>query len=160
LITKETEVYVIRQKPLDHFEYLPETAYSMKVTQQLFVTEVLDLLNELDEGLLQLRINPLSNAPLEQVFRIMHTIKGSAGMFGLQNIGSMAHELETIYYYVGQKKMQINEELIDLTLQAFDMVRDLLIESDPIKMADPSALLDYQHRAHRYLAAADLLENL
>jgi hypothetical protein len=40
----------------------------MDNNQKRFVEDALDLLNELDEGLLQLEANPQATAPLEQVF--------------------------------------------------------------------------------------------
>ena len=72
-----------------------ENAIAMDNNQKRFVEDALDLLNELDEGLLQLEANPQATAPLEQVFRTMHTIKGGANMFGFENIGELAHHLET-----------------------------------------------------------------
>ena len=64
--------------------------------QQRFVEDALDLLNELDDGLMQLEANPQATAPLEQVFRTMHTIKGGANMFGFDRIGELTHQLETL----------------------------------------------------------------
>jgi two-component system chemotaxis sensor kinase CheA len=98
----------------------------MDDNQRRFIEDTLDLLNELDEGLLQLESNPLAIAPLEQVFRTMHTIKGAASMFGFENISQLAHLLETLFDKVRQGHLQVSDNLISLTLQAFDRVRDLL----------------------------------
>src|SRR6478609_5658938 len=88
----------------------------MDSNQKRFIEDALDLLNELDEGLLQLEANPQASAPLEQVFRTMHTIKGGANMFGFENIGELAHHLETLYDLVRQGKTQVNDGLISITL--------------------------------------------
>jgi two-component system chemotaxis sensor kinase CheA len=98
----------------------------MDDNQRRFIEDTLDLLNELDEGLMQLESNPLASAPLEQVFRTMHTIKGAASMFGFENISQLAHLLETLFDKVRQGHLQVSDNLISLTLQAFDRVRDLL----------------------------------
>ncbi|SKC73058.1 chemotaxis protein CheA [Ohtaekwangia koreensis] len=98
----------------------------MDNNQKRFIEDTLDLLNELDEGLLQLESNPLAIAPLEQVFRTMHTIKGAASMFGFENISRLAHLLETLFDKVRQGHLPVSDNLISLTLQAFDRVRDLL----------------------------------
>ncbi len=76
----------------------------MDSNQKRFIEDALDLLNELDEGLMQLELNPQATAPLEQVFRTMHTIKGGANMFGFENIGELAHQLETLYDMVRRAK--------------------------------------------------------
>src|SRR6186997_2046505 len=123
--------------------------------QQRFVEDALDLLNELDEGLLQLEANPQASAPLEQVFRTMHTIKGGANMFGFENIGELAHHLETLYDLVRQGKMQVSDGLISITLHAFDKVRDLLKEKDAAKIANTENLKDHLAIAMAFLKSAE-----
>ena len=110
----------------------------------------------LDEGLMQLESNPQATAPLEQVFRTMHTIKGGANMFGFENIGELAHHVETLYDLVRQGKMQISDGLISLTLHAFDKVRDLLKEKDVAKINDAEILKEHLKTAVNFLKAAEL----
>lgn len=109
----------------------------MDNNQKRFVEDALDLLNDLDEGLMQLEANPTASGPLEQVFRTMHTIKGGANMFGFNQIGELAHQLETLFDLVRLGKAQVSDELISLTLQSFDKVRDLLKEKDEQKINNP-----------------------
>ncbi len=127
----------------------------MDSNQKRFVEDALDLLNELDEGLLQLEANPQASAPLEQVFRTMHTIKGGANMFGFENIGELAHQLETLYDLVRQGKTQVNDGLISITLHAFDKVRDLLKEKDASKINNADALKDHLKSAIEFLKAEE-----
>ncbi|HZX74850.1 MAG TPA: chemotaxis protein CheA [Cyclobacteriaceae bacterium] len=123
----------------------------MDSNQKRFIEDALDLLNELDEGLLQLEANPQASAPLEQVFRTMHTIKGGANMFGFENIGELAHHLETLYDLVRQGKAQVNDGLISITLHAFDKVRDLLKEKDAAKINNADVLKDHLKTAIEFL---------
>lgn len=132
----------------------------MDINQKRFIEDALDLLNELDEGLLQLEANPHASAPLEQVFRTMHTIKGGANMFGFENIGSMAHQLETLYDYVRQGKMQVSDGLISITLHAFDKVRDLLKEKDATRINNSDALKEHLQVAMEFLKAAEATGDL
>ena len=127
----------------------------MDSNQKRFVEDALDLLNELDEGLMQLESNPQATAPLEQVFRTMHTIKGGANMFGFENIGELAHQLETLYDMVRQGKMQITDGLISLTLHAFDKVRDLLKEKDVARINNAEVLKDHLTSAVNFLKVAE-----
>ena len=127
----------------------------MDNNQKRFVEDALDLLNELDEGLLQLEANPQATAPLEQVFRTMHTIKGGANMFGFENIGELAHHLETLYDLVRQGKMQVSDGLISITLHAFDKVRDLLKEKDATRIANAEELKDHLKMAIAFLKSAE-----
>lgn len=127
----------------------------MDNNQKRFAEDALDLLNELDEGLLQLETNPQATAPLEQVFRTMHTIKGGANMFGFSKIGELAHHLETLYDLVRQGKMQVTDGLISITLHAFDKVRDLLNEKDATKIANADELNDHLKIAIAFLKNAE-----
>jgi two-component system chemotaxis sensor kinase CheA len=111
--------------------------------QLRFVEDTLDLLNDLDEGLLQLEANPHATAPLEQVFRTMHTIKGAANMFGFNNVGELAHQLESLFDLVRHGKLVVSDALISITLKAFDKVRDLLQEKDLQKITHSDALQEH-----------------
>ncbi len=115
----------------------------MDSNQKKFIEDVLDLLNELDEGLMQLEANPMASAPLEQVFRTMHTIKGAANMFGFENIGELAHHLETLFDMVRQGRLQVTDKLISITLNAFDKVRYLLQKKDVIQITEAKGLKDH-----------------
>ncbi|MEJ1237163.1 chemotaxis protein CheA [Chryseolinea sp. T2] len=119
--------------------------------QQRFVEDALDLLNELDDGLMQLEANPQATSPLEQVFRTMHTIKGGANMFGFDLIGELTHQLETLYDLVRQGKTQITDGLISITLHAFDKVRDLLKEKEVEKINSSEELRDHLKIAANFL---------
>ena len=115
----------------------------MDNNQKRFIEDTLDLLNELDEGLMQLEANPMASAPLEQVFRTMHTIKGAANMFGFGNIGELAHHLETLFDMVRQGRLQVTDKLISITLQAFDKVRYLLQKKDIGAITEARGLEDH-----------------
>ncbi|MGC3943156.1 MAG: chemotaxis protein CheA [Chryseolinea sp.] len=119
--------------------------------QQRFVEDALDLLNELDDGLMQLEANPQATAPLEQVFRTMHTIKGGANMFGFDLIGELTHQLETLYDLVRQGKTQISDGLISITLHAFDKVRDVLKEKEVEKINNSEDLREHLKVAASFL---------
>jgi two-component system, chemotaxis family, sensor kinase CheA len=123
----------------------------MDSNQKRFIDDTLDLLNELDDGLMQLETNPVASAPLEQVFRSMHTIKGAANMFGFENIGELAHHLETLFDLVRQGRLQVSDDLISITLHAFDKVRDLLRKKDIRKVTSTEALQDHIEAAMQFL---------
>ena len=52
----------------------------------VFLEEASDLLSSLEDNLLSLESDPENNELISAVFRVMHTIKGSAGMFGFDDI--------------------------------------------------------------------------
>ena len=123
----------------------------MDDNQKQFIEDMLDLFNQLDEGLMQLEATPHASAPLEQVFRIMHTVKGAANMFGFEHIGDLAHHLETLFDHVREGHMHVTDELISITLNAFDKVRDLLQKKNLDKLMDPREFRGHLDRASLFL---------
>ena len=57
-----------------------------------FLTETNESLAELDISLVQLEQNPGDKDLLSQIFRVMHTIKGTSGFLNLPRLGSVAHK--------------------------------------------------------------------
>jgi len=101
----------------------------MEEFKQKFKEEATDLINELEEALLLLD-NDRSNLNLiEQVFRVMHSLKGGGAMFGFSRISEFTHHLETIYDLVRNKKMVVTKELLSVTLNSVDHLK-LLLEDE------------------------------
>lgn len=98
----------------------------MKEYQAEFLEDALDLLADIEKTLLELENSPEQESLVEEVFRIMHTIKGAANMFGLEAIGNLTHQIENIYDAIRSKQYRITEEVLTLTLQAVDHLRNLL----------------------------------
>ncbi len=97
--------------------------------------EALELLSELETSLLEMEERPDDRELISRVFRAMHTIKGSGAMFGFDDIVSFTHEVETVYDLVRNGKVPVTKELIDLTLVARDLIREML---DSSSVADPA----------------------
>ncbi len=94
--------------------------------QEGFLAEAQELLNSLEESLLALEDNPEDGELVAAVFRAMHTIKGSAGMFGFDVVAGFTHHVESALETVRSGKSPVTPSLIDLTLQCRDHIRALL----------------------------------
>ncbi|MFP4372805.1 MAG: chemotaxis protein CheW [Spirochaetaceae bacterium] len=97
-----------------------------------FREEAYELLNSLEASLLELENNPDNQAEISAVFRSMHTIKGSAAMFGFDHISEFAHEIENMLEFLRDGRIGVSDELINLTLTARDHVRELLEIEDEV----------------------------
>jgi two-component system chemotaxis sensor kinase CheA len=69
---------------------------SLDDAKQTFAQEATELLEAMEEALLSLEKTPEDEELLHQVFRAMHTIKGTAGVFGYEPIVSFTHTVETV----------------------------------------------------------------
>ena len=112
----------------------------------VFLDEANDLLDKLEDYLLELEQNPEDMDTISAVFRSMHTIKGSAGMFGFDDISHFTHEAETAFDEVRNGRVSVSSELITLTLQARDHIRNMLHGNDSAEMKEQTEKLikDFQ----------------
>lgn len=92
----------------------------------VFFEEAAELLEQLEGHLLSLDENPNDKDIIAAVFRAMHTIKGSSGMFGFDEISKFTHEVENTFDMVRNGEAPVTKELISLTLKARDHIKLLL----------------------------------
>jgi two-component system chemotaxis sensor kinase CheA len=96
--------------------------------REIFMEEARELLGELEDGLLELEGSPLDGEAVRRVFRALHTIKGSGGMFGFERVASFTHAVEAVFDRVRNGLCPVTPELIDIALAAKDHIRELLEE--------------------------------
>lgn len=92
----------------------------------VYLEEANELLDNLESALLQLDETPEEKSLIEEVFRIMHTLKGNSSMFGFTNIAEFIHNLETVYDLIRGGKQQVSKELIDTTLASMDHIKQIV----------------------------------
>ena len=96
--------------------------------KQDFIAEAETLLSNLDNILMELEKDMENTEFINQTFRVMHTIKGSSGMYGFEKIVSITHELESIYDQVRQGIKKVTPDLVQLTFSVGDHLRALLVD--------------------------------
>lgn len=93
---------------------------------QIYIIESRDLLQQMEEALLTLEQNPEDEEKINAIFRAAHTIKGSAGLFGLDFIISFTHVAESVLHKLRNGEIVINEALIALFLEVSDFITKLI----------------------------------
>jgi two-component system, chemotaxis family, sensor kinase CheA len=92
-----------------------------------FVAEASDLLREMEAALLECSGGTADAEKINLIFRSAHTIKGSAGLFGLDPIVSFVHVVETALDQVRLGHVAMTEELVTLLLSCKDHIEALLL---------------------------------
>src|SRR4030042_5634485 len=92
---------------------------------EVFKEETSELLSELEASLLEVEKAPQNEDAISAIFRAIHSIKGSGGMFGFDNISGFTHEIETVYDLVRSGKIVPDKPLIDITLASCDVIREM-----------------------------------
>ena len=91
-----------------------------------FLTETSENLAVLDVELVKFEQEPDNKEILGNIFRLVHTIKGTCGFLGLPRLESVAHAGENVLGKFRDGELQVTPEAVTLILKCLDCVRDLL----------------------------------
>lgn len=91
-----------------------------------FVAETEDSLGDLDVQLVRLEQSPDDKQILGNIFRIMHTIKGTCGFLGLMRLATVAHASENILDKIRHGEMPATPAAISLILESLDRIKSLI----------------------------------
>ena len=91
-----------------------------------FLTETNEGLVALDAGLVRLERAPEDAATLSEVFRIVHTIKGTCGFLGLPRLERVAHAAENVLGRYRDGTRPVTQQGISLILAALDRIRAIV----------------------------------
>jgi two-component system chemotaxis sensor kinase CheA len=92
---------------------------------QEFVEEARDHLENFERVVLT-NLAEINAEQINDAFRAVHSIKGTAGFFGLTKIVTIAHSMETILDFVNRKQIPLTDAEIDLLLEAKDRLKVLV----------------------------------
>ena len=93
---------------------------------QAFIEESRELLLAMEDALLTLETAPGDADAINAVFRAMHTIKGTAGLFAFDRIVSFTHVAESVMDRVRAGEVAVDDRLIALLLACKDHLATLL----------------------------------
>ncbi|WP_337841578.1 chemotaxis protein CheA [Rheinheimera sp.] len=110
----------------------------MEQAKQLFIDEARELLESMEQCLLDVESGAADvGEHIDAVFRAAHTIKGSAGIFGFDDIVAFTHNVETVLDKVRDQKLELSPQLLSLMLDCQSHMGHL-VEA----VAEPGAEVD------------------
>ena len=102
---------------------------SLDQLKQTFFDECSEALQQIENGLPDIRDGAGSEDTINAVFRSVHSVKGGAGIFGFEDLVKFAHVFETVLDEMRSGKLAATLEIVDLLLQANDVLTDLIAMS-------------------------------
>src|ERR671910_2409634 len=92
-----------------------------------FLAETGEHLDVVDVELVRFEREPNNEAILRNIFRLVHTIKGTCGFLGLPRLEALAHAAETL---MGRFRdgMAVTSEAVTLILATLDRIKEILAE--------------------------------
>ena len=91
-----------------------------------FLTELAESLSVLDSELVKLEQNPNNPDLLGNIFRLVHTIKGTCGFLGLPRLEFVAHASENVLGKVRDGELEVTPEIVSLILKSLDRIKSIL----------------------------------
>ncbi|MGI5978973.1 MAG: ATP-binding protein [Oscillospiraceae bacterium] len=123
--------------------------FGMESMLEIFIHETEEMLEDLDNILLESeRAKSITEDNINTIFRITHTIKGSAAMMNFNNISSLAHSVEDVFYILREDPTKLSlvfDSIFDLVFQASDYFKKELeaLQSDNYQEGDPSDIITH-----------------
>src|SRR5689334_10174253 len=116
----------------------------MENLQALFIEEADELIVKLESALLHFERDLTNRESIEEIFRAMHTLKGSASMFGFDSLSNLTHDLETVYDAIRDNRREATAQIMEITLRTTDHIKEILKDQNldnPANRAMHQALL-------------------
>lgn len=90
-----------------------------------FLTETNESLDTVDNQLVKFEQDPNNSKILDNIFRLVHTIKGTCGFLGLPRLEALAHAAETL---MGKFRdgMPVTGQAVSLILTTIDRIKEIL----------------------------------
>ena len=132
-----------------------DNGFSNEPMLDIFIYETTQNIEQLEKAILTSeKAGFYSQETVNEIFRVMHTIKGSSAMMLYNNVASLAHTMEDLFYFIREEKPSQMDwaALSDLVLEGVDFVK---LELEKVKNADgldgdPASLIE---KIKEFLAA-------
>ena len=137
---------------------MPKFDESLEQMLDVYIYEEQQLLEQLDDILMRTeKEDTIAPDDVAEIFRIMHTVKGSSSMMGLTNLQKLAHAAEDLFSIIRDKPDIAYDKkiLFDLVFQASDSMK-----SEIDILGDESAeLTDFTQQIAKIRAYADVMKS-
>ena len=91
-----------------------------------FITETAEALEVIDAELVRFEAEPNDKNILNNVFRLVHTIKGTCGFLGLPRLEAVAHAGETLLGRFRDGTLEVTPAAVSIVLKSIDQIKDLM----------------------------------
>ncbi len=123
------------------------TGHSNETMLDAYIYETIHNLEQLETSILSIEKNScFTPETVSEIFRIMHTIKGSSAMMRYNTIAALAHAVEDLFYFIREEKPQDMDcaLLSDYVLAGVDFIKgeiEKIEKAEPMD-GDPSLLIE------------------
>ena len=91
-----------------------------------FFEEAFDMLDRLEQNILILDKDRNNTDAVQEIFRAVHTLKGSAGAVELFDTQKYAHRFEDLLDLIRENKIKVDDKTVDILLKGIDILKELI----------------------------------
>ena len=110
--------------------------------QNTFLSEAQEMLEDTETAFMQIEADPGDTAKIDKIFRLVHTIKGSAHVAGFSDLGVFAHTFETLLSALRERKLEVTTDITDVLLAGNDCLAQFVraLKENKIAKVDTSKM--------------------
>lgn len=91
----------------------------------VFIDELEEKIQVINDGLLMLERDEENSDIIQEIFRAAHTIKGSSGIMGYQNMANLTHEMENLFDKIRHGEIHVTSAMVNVLFEALDTLKAL-----------------------------------
>lgn len=114
---------------------------------QAFVYETESMLEQIEQILLNCEdTKEIAEDDVNEIFRIMHTIKGGASVVEFEKLAELAHSMEDMFFYIREEKPVINDIslITDVMFEGLDFMKEFIegIKADDYESLEANKIIE------------------
>lgn len=117
--TVEGETSAVKKEFFGTYE-LPIHSEEDSVMYDEFISETLEHVDSIENGIMELEKNPTDSELLNSIFRHFHSVKGAAGFLGILDVNKISHETENLLDLARKGKLYPDKTIVNLLLKSVD----------------------------------------
>jgi len=118
-----------------------------------FLLEMAELISRTEADLLTLELSADNTATVSSLFRYVHTIKGGAGIIGLDSLVDYTHAFESLLDEIRTNRLNLTDEIISLLLRSKDCLAGFLSQATGAGNLDEAEVAATRSAALRMIGA-------
>jgi two-component system, chemotaxis family, sensor kinase CheA len=123
-----------------------------------FIVETNEIFEKLGPDLLALEKTPEDSELHNRIFRAVHTIKGTSGFLGFEQLMELAHVFEDVLNKIRRKELTVTRQRMDVMFEAFDDLKELMVRIET-RNSEPAELEKIIGKLQRIASNTDTAEN-
>ncbi|MES2616071.1 MAG: chemotaxis protein CheA [Bdellovibrionota bacterium] len=104
-------------------------SYNEEQMREIFYQEMTEIFERIDSCILTLERTPGDVETIKNLFREVHSLKGSSGVFGLREIADLTHHAEDLLDRIRDGELNPGEEIFSALLSCFDRLKEMMSAS-------------------------------